>query len=73
MEGCFTLQWGRGLFFRWGSFLFKSRGGVLKWGTSVLMGGGGFEKHCRMEGAPLLTIGNPASSLTIVDNQPPVC
>ena len=41
MEGCFTLQWGRGLFFRWGSFLFKSRGGVLKWGTSVLMGGGG--------------------------------
>ena len=75
MEGCFTFQWGgEGLFFRWGSFLFKLRGGggVPQWGTSVLMEGG-FEKNCRMRGAPPLTMGNPASSLTIVDHQTPVC
>ena len=47
MEGCFTFQWGRGLFFKWGGgggASFLSEGGQLfRWG-------GGFEKNCWMGG-----------------------
>ena len=75
MEGCFTLQWGGGggrggLAFRWGSFLFKLKGGAPMGDIGF---DGGFEKNCTMGGAPPLTMGNPASSLTIVDNQTLVC
>ena len=36
MEGCFTFQWGGGVFFRWGA------GDIFKWGVRT-MGGIGFD------------------------------
>ena len=49
MEGCFMFQWGgggAGCFLDGGaSFL---SGGHSMVGTSVLVGGGGFEKNCKM-------------------------
>ena len=44
MEGCFTFQWGGGLFFRWGDFIFK-RGGCPMWGIGF--DGRGFQKKNR--------------------------
>ena len=44
MEGCFTFQLGRRVFFRWGGFIFKWGGGGAPWGVLVLMRGGDFRK-----------------------------
>ena len=67
MERCFTFQWGVCLSDE-GSFTFKWGGVHPMAGASVLMGG--FQKNCRMGGAPPLpppcpppTMGNPAYKL----------